>query len=88
MTPKIDITDGAFICVDGGDLEASRRRHLHWSRLHRARKEYKFKDGFTFTNWLEQKYGLALVINNDGNITGDYRIVDEKKYSFYLLKFA
>jgi hypothetical protein len=63
-------------------------RDSHWARLYKARSEYSWRDGFTFTYWLEQKYGIRLILDSAGNITSDYKIVDEKKYSFYLLKYS
>jgi hypothetical protein len=63
-------------------------RDSHWARLQKAREEYVWREGFTFTHWLEQKYGIQLILDNAGNITSNYKIVDEKKYSLYLLKYS
>lgn len=68
--------------------KSRRRRNDHWNCLKKAHQEFDVNRDFVFTDWLEKKYGVALVLDSDGRITGDYRIVDESKYSFYLLKFS
>jgi hypothetical protein len=69
-------------------VEARRRRDSHWARLRLAKEEYQWHVGFTFTHWLEQTYGIRLILDQEENITEDYHIVDPAKYSFYLLKFS
>ena len=40
-----------------------------------------------FEDYMEEHYGIKLNLV-DGNITDGYRIVDEKKYLIFLLKFT
>jgi hypothetical protein len=68
--------------------EAHRRRNAHWARLRLAKEEYQRNVGFPFTHWLEQTYGIRLILDPEESITEDYHIVDPAKYSFYLLKFS
>lgn len=37
--------------------------------------------------WLEQQYGIQLILNSDGRITADYNIVNEQKYLICCLKY-
>jgi len=85
-----DIVNDMLDMIESSQLHQTwrERREARWSRMYRARREYTWREGFTFTNWLEQKYGIQPILDRDGNITADYNIVDEKKYSFYLLKFS
>lgn len=40
-----------------------------------------------YPTWLEQRYGIQLVLNSDGRITSEHHIVDEKKYLICRLKY-
>ena len=63
-----------------------RKRDQHWTRLRLARKECGVTSDH-FIKWLEDTYGLRLIMDNS-MITDDYTVVDETKYTMYLLKFA
>lgn len=74
-------------------LDQRRARNLHWSRLKRAAitcptDHAELHGALYFPIWLEKEYGLKMHVNNDGMITTDYTVVDETKYSMYLLKFG
>lgn len=61
-----------------------------WNVLKKLRKEYT-EDGTNFNAdefiaWVDQKYGLKLVLNFTG-ITDEYTITDEQKYIFFRLKY-
>jgi hypothetical protein len=43
-------------------------------------------DAFDFEDYSEENYGIKMNIVN-GNITDGYKIMDEKKYLIFLLKF-
>ena len=43
-------------------------------------------DAFDFEDYIEEKYGIKMQIVN-GNITDGYKIMDEKKYIVFILKF-
>jgi hypothetical protein len=75
---------------DGPEMEFRKNRWNYWSALKQARQEYmKTKiefDAYEFEDWLEAIYGIKMNIVN-GNITDGYKIMDEAKYTFFLLKF-
>ena len=62
----------------------------YWAALKLVRKEYMEQnrefDAYDFEDYLVGKYGVKMNIVN-GNITDGYKIVDEKKYLIFLLKF-
>ena len=43
-------------------------------------------DAFDFEDYIEANYGIKMNIV-DGNITDGYKIMDEKKYLIFLLKY-
>ena len=43
-------------------------------------------DAYEFEDYLESKYGIKMNIVN-GNITDGFKIMDEKKYIVFVLKF-
>lgn len=43
-------------------------------------------DAFDFEDYIEANYGIKMQIVN-GNITDGYKVMDEKKYIIFLLKF-
>lgn len=72
-------------------IDQRRQRWNYWEALKEIRKEFmeNRKDGFDvydFEDFLESKYGVKMNIVN-GNITDGYKIMDEKKYLIFLLKF-
>ena len=75
-------------------IEQRRNRWNYWEALKQVRKEFmadlKALDGqfdaFDFEDYIEENYGIKMKIVN-GNITDGYKIMDEKKYLIFLLKF-
>ena len=76
--------------IIGGDTR-------NFSRLHEAKKEWDLLaaavpvgQGFlTFEDYAREYYGIKLTVNHKmGGIDLDYVIVDEKKYTVFLLKFG
>lgn len=65
--------------------EQRRRRNDHWARLKRARVDCN--DTHNYPKWLEDTWGIKVHMNA-GMITDDYTVVDEKKYTLYLLKYV
>lgn len=65
-----------------------------WPRLFKAREEYFSSSDHTnatiemFQAWLEDEYGLRLVLDDTGSITDQYKIIDEQKYILFGLKFV
>lgn len=79
---------------DDPELHFRKRRWDYWAALKLVRKEYmadlKALDGqfdaFDFEDYIEENYGIKMNIVN-GNITDGYKVMDEKKYLIFLLKF-
>jgi hypothetical protein len=76
--------------IIGGDTQ-------HFARLQQAKKEWDLLaadvpigQGFlTFEDYAREYYGIKLTVNHKmGGIDLDYVIVDEKKYTVFLLKFG
>jgi hypothetical protein len=38
--------------------------------------------------WLENKYGFRPLENIEGMLSDDYKVVDEKKFLVYILKYG
>jgi hypothetical protein len=77
---------------DDPNIEQRKRRWDYWAALKQVRREY-MRDGSTiefdaydFEDYIEEKYGIKMMIVN-GNITDGYKVMDEKKYLIFLLKF-
>jgi inorganic pyrophosphatase len=74
--------------IIGGDT-------THFLRLQRVKDEYDdlahavpIGQGFlTFYDYLKEYYGIKLTMDGD-NINLDYAVVDEKKYTMFVLKFS
>jgi hypothetical protein len=93
--------ESAFIPMEAEDIPSlqkqRRRRDQYWAMLYKARQEYlKLTDQeaaefnmntSAFFYYLKQNYGLQ-VETVDGKITGEYAVMDEKKYLLFLLKFG
>ena len=74
--------------IIGGDT-------THFLRLQRVKDEYDelahavpIGQGFlTFYDYLKEYYGIKLTMDGD-NINLDYAVIDEKKYTVFVLKFS
>ena len=79
---------------DDPDIDRRQNRWDYWAGLKKARIEYMEKlnvldgqfDAYEFEEYLEQHYGIKMNLVN-GNITDGFKIMDEKKYLVFLLKF-
>ena len=79
---------------DGPEMEFRKKRWDYWAALKKVRKEYMEDvarlngqfDAFDFEDYIEENYGIKMNIVND-NITDGYKVMDEKKYLIFLLKF-
>jgi hypothetical protein len=76
--------------IIGGDTQ-------NFARLQQAKREWDLPaeavpvdQGFlTFEDYAREYYGIKLAVNHKlGGIDLDYVIVDEKKYTVFLLKFG
>ena len=74
--------------IIGGDTQ-------HFLRLQRVKDEYDdlahavpIGQGFlTFYDYVKEYYGIKLTFDGD-KISLDYAVVDEKKYTVFVLKFS
>jgi hypothetical protein len=79
---------------DDPDIDRRQNRWDYWAGLKKVRIEYmevlKVLDGqfdaYEFEEYLENNYGIKMNLVN-GNITDGFKIMDEKKYIVFLLKF-
>jgi hypothetical protein len=93
--------ENAFIPMEVEDIpslqEQRKKRNQYWTMLRRARVdfiqlfdqagEYYPDEEGAFYYYLEQNYGLRVELI-DGQIAGEYGVVDEKKYLMFLMKFG
>lgn len=78
--------------------DRAQARLIYWQRLRGARVEYANETGSDsitqiylgandgFYQWMQDKYGIQLEFI-DGNISGAYTVLDEKKLMMFLLKY-
>lgn len=93
---KFMATIKPFQDYDDNDPEIDRRKNRwnYWNALKLVRKEYMETlavldgqfDAYDFEDYLEKNYGVKMNMVN-GNITDGYKIMDEKLYLIFLLKF-
>ena len=71
------------------------KRTQYWHSLYEMRQEYmqEFKGIYDLTSrpsmhfWAEEKYGFRMGMDGQGNYTGDYSVVDPKKFMLYQIKY-
>lgn len=94
IIPLDDLEIPMWAREDQALQEAKRKRNEHWHRMRKAKLEwlnYDPDDGEDiqlFWPWLEDTYGLRAHRNSNGDITEGYEILDEKKYTLFLLKYS
>jgi hypothetical protein len=78
------------------DLVLRNKRDQYWAMLRRAREDFKKivspkkygPDPYAFSHYLQDIYGIRPELDGYSNYTGDYTILDEKKYLLFLLKYG
>jgi hypothetical protein len=77
---------------DDENLEKRKSRMKYWQNLKNLKLEFinetGSRDHREYTKWLENKYGFQPVETNQGMMTDDYKVVDEKKFIVYILKYG
>jgi hypothetical protein len=70
------------------------RRNQYWNALHSVRREYReavgeneAMTGPTMPYWVEQKYGLKMGLDDSGNYTQFYDVVDPKRFMLFQIKY-
>lgn len=73
---------------------ATEKRNQYWHSLHAVRTEYREEvgdnaemKGPTLPHWLEQKYGIKMGLDGQGNYTQDYEVVNPKRFMFFQIKY-
>ena len=74
--------------------EQKSKRYQYWSALSAARQEYyKDVDGNismtrpTMHYWMEQKYGIKMGLDGEGNYTQEYEVVEPKRFMLFQIKY-
>jgi hypothetical protein len=83
------------VSLSQGELEHQeyiKKRSKFWVTLKQIRKEYQQEvdsqfEAYDFALYVQEKYGIKLNIVDNNFLGGNYTIVDEKKYTYYTLKF-
>jgi ribosomal protein S8 len=77
---------------DDENLEKRKSRMKYRQNLKNLKLEFinetGSRDHREYTKWLENKYGFQPVETNQGMMTDDYKVVDEKKFIVYILKYG
>lgn len=77
-------------------MTQGQQRNNYWQMLERANHDWRAQFDMhasdpgelgAFAHWLKQQYGLQIEIV-DGNIGSQRNIVNEKKYTLFLLKYG
>ena len=63
---------------------------VEWMKVNRAKQEYDSVDHpkESFYVWLQEQYGLKLQFTPDGDLKLSNEIIDDLKYTIFLLKFT
>lgn len=76
---------------DDPDIEKRKNRYKFWSTLKTLREECMEETGSSnhtdFITWLENKYGFIPIETDEGMITDNYIVVDDKKFLIFRLKY-
>lgn len=74
------------------NIEKRLSRWKYWQNLKLLKNEFKEETGSTdhreYKIWLENKYGFIPIETSDGMMTDDLDIIDQKKYTFFVLKYG
>ena len=70
------------------------QRNQYWGALHAVRSEYREAvgdnigvTGPTLPYWVEEKYGLRMGLDGQGNYTQQYYVVDPKRFMLFQIKY-
>ena len=77
---------------DDADIEKRKSRWKYWTNLRNLKMEFieetGSRDNREYTEWLVNKYGFKPTETYEGMMTDDYKILDEKKFIVYILKYG
>jgi len=67
-------------------------RMKYWQNLKDLKLEFRSetgsRDNREYMKWLENKYGFRPTENIEGMLSDAYKVVDEKKFLVYILKYG
>jgi len=72
---------------DDPNIEFRRSRQKYWSALKELKREYSGEDNISFIQWVEEKYGFIITLENGIGISDVYTVVNEAKFVFFKLKY-
>ena len=60
-----------------------------WVKIKSAQQEYKAAGvNIPFMNWIRSTYGVELQLHTTGEFKPNIKIIDEQKYTYFILKFG
>lgn len=77
------------------DIAEAKSRRAFWAKLQKARADY-FNDNVEiehpkpegFYYYLQLRWGIKLRLDNQGNITHEFDVVNEPQYLLFLMKYG
>jgi hypothetical protein len=62
-----------------------------WRMVIAAKQDYILQGPHifvTFWDWLDERWGLQRRVNDDGSLSIEITVADEKKYALFILKYS
>jgi hypothetical protein len=77
---------------DDPNIEKRKGRWKYWTNLRHLKLEFTdetgSRDNREYIKWLENKYGFRPTETIEGMLSDDYKVIDEKKFLVYILKYG
>ena len=77
---------------DDPNIEKRKSRWKYWTNLRHLKLEFTdetgSRDNREYIKWLENKYGFRPTETIEGMLSDDYKVIDEKKFLVYILKYG
>ena len=77
------------------DIAAAKARRAFWAKLRLARADYfnanveiEHPKPEGFYHYLQLHWGIKLRLDNQGNITDEFDVVNEPQYLLFLMKYG
>lgn len=75
--------------------ELRKKRNNYWAQLQAVRADYfndtvehKHPTAEGFYYFMQNHWGLKMVLDDNNNITGDFKVIDESKYLMFIMKYG
>jgi hypothetical protein len=77
------------------DNQIKEKRNQYWRAITEARQEYLTEHKFVYDKtvrpalhyWMQNKYGIKMGMDGQGNYTQDYEVVEPKRFLMFQIKF-